>query len=588
MALKAILIDENENDEELNEELQNLDEREISLLMRQLRRVLQSKAQRYGKVFLKSNNQQRVFNSNGRPNYSQNYTPNYNSNFPSTSYNKDKGIQNTNAYTNANNNNNPSYTPPKTKEQISEETQDVCFECKQPGHFKRECPKLVKGRSQEVTSNLNYITNKLQLDESNLNFLDMSKYDVIELVVGINNKYKDVDRRLHLLWSEKMKLEEMHYTQRKEFTRMMDLKIQNEDEITSLSDQNHHLKVENNKFKENVLKLEIENVALILQVEEMESEKLQLYNNICKLHVDILNWKILNESIVQDNVTSQSQENNLEKESELSQTKEPKEKEFEIEAQRLKEENYKLTSQVVDQERFLNNKIDALIKEKENLEVVIQRFTKGNEMLDKMVHSKNSFNREGLGYDKKAQPKQVVQKDQQPKVTSPTPPSFKCSYCNKNGHTVQYCKFKNGEIKGKHVWIRKGSKPYPEVEKHVPFNKVAYNGQKQQRFQQPSMFQNRKHYVNTSGHASRTQHVPNHNVYFRSATHDRNTTHHVNSRFYDNARYTQYHARPNAPRNLYMPNYAYPMPIFFYENSNVSYDKLTQGPSRQRGTYKFN
>lgn len=56
MALKAILIDEDENNEELNEELQNLDESEIALLTRQLRRVLQSKAQRYEKGFLKSNN----------------------------------------------------------------------------------------------------------------------------------------------------------------------------------------------------------------------------------------------------------------------------------------------------------------------------------------------------------------------------------------------------------------------------------------------------------------------------------------------------------------------------------------------------
>ena len=147
MALKAILIDEDENDE-LNEELQNLDESEIALLTRQLRRVLQSKAQRYGKGFLKSNNQQRVFNSNGRPNYSQNYSSNYKSNYPSTSYNKAKGNQNINTYSNANTStNHPVYTPPKPKDPFPEETQDVCFECKQPGHYKRECPKLSKGRS---------------------------------------------------------------------------------------------------------------------------------------------------------------------------------------------------------------------------------------------------------------------------------------------------------------------------------------------------------------------------------------------------------------------------------------------------------
>ncbi|WOH04342.1 hypothetical protein DCAR_0623751 [Daucus carota subsp. sativus] len=144
MALKSILIDEDENDEELNEELQNLDESEIALLTRQLRCVLQSKAQRYGKGFLKSNNQQRVFNSNGRPNYSQNYTPNYKSNYPTTGYNKGKVNQSPNAYNHANNTH--TYTPPKPKEQNPEEAQDVCFECKQPGHFKRECPKLSKGR----------------------------------------------------------------------------------------------------------------------------------------------------------------------------------------------------------------------------------------------------------------------------------------------------------------------------------------------------------------------------------------------------------------------------------------------------------
>lgn len=86
MALKAILIDEEENDDELNEELENLDEHEVSLLSRQLRRVLQSKAQRYGKGLLKSNNQNQVFNSKGRPNYRNNS--------PTTSYTKNQGAPN--------------------------------------------------------------------------------------------------------------------------------------------------------------------------------------------------------------------------------------------------------------------------------------------------------------------------------------------------------------------------------------------------------------------------------------------------------------------------------------------------------------
>ncbi|KAL8156708.1 hypothetical protein AgCh_001714 [Apium graveolens] len=57
MALKGILIDEDKNDDELNEELEDLDEQEIALLRRQLSGVLQSKAQRYVKGFLKSDDE---------------------------------------------------------------------------------------------------------------------------------------------------------------------------------------------------------------------------------------------------------------------------------------------------------------------------------------------------------------------------------------------------------------------------------------------------------------------------------------------------------------------------------------------------
>ena len=164
----------------------------------------------------------------------------------------------------------------------------------------------------------------------------MNKHDLIELVVIYKNKYKDVEQRLHLLWSEKMKIEEIHHTQNKEYTRMMDSKVQEENEITSLKYQNHLIKIEVNKLQENILNLETENISLILKDEEMEHEKIQLNDNICKLHVDILNLKILNESNVQD---------------------------IEI--------SYK-------------NNLD---KENENLEEVIQRFTKGNKKLDQMVHT---------------------------------------------------------------------------------------------------------------------------------------------------------------------------------------------------------
>ena len=68
----------------------------------------------------------------------------------------------------------------------------------------------------------------------------------------------------------------------------------------------------------------MENVSLIFQSEEMENEKLQINENICKLHVELLNLKIQNELLTQESSTTKSQINNLEKEKELQQTNELK------------------------------------------------------------------------------------------------------------------------------------------------------------------------------------------------------------------------------------------------------------------------
>ncbi|XP_063938003.1 uncharacterized protein LOC135147896 [Daucus carota subsp. sativus] len=309
MALKAILIDEDENDEELNEELQNLDESEIALLTRQLRRVLQSKAQRYGKGFLKSNNQQRVFNSNGRPNYSQNYSPNYKSNFPTNSgYNKGKTNQSPNGY-NTNN-----YTPSKQKEQTPEETQEVCFECKQPGHYKRECPKRSKGRilvakngwdlsedeeppetseevvnlclmeiedaststdpsttNQEVSISLPTLVDIPPLKLSNLNLSKMEKDELIKVLVEMNTRYDYLDQLFLSTWSEKEKLEDLYQTQQKEFSRIKESKIKLEEEMVSLQDS---FNLDNNKTKNEITKLEIENISLLLKSKEWKMRSL--------------------------------------------------------------------------------------------------------------------------------------------------------------------------------------------------------------------------------------------------------------------------------------------------------------------------
>ena len=203
-----------------------------------------------------------------------------------------------------------------------------------------------------------------------------------------------------------------------------------------------------------------------------------------------------------------------------------------------------------------------------------------------MVHSKTSYNHEGFGYNKNSPSSRDPKSNVPSKKTSLTSP-LKCSYCNKLGHTVQYCKFKNGEIKGKHVWVRKDSRQYNNNNKRVPYNNMFNNDQRQQRPQQNTMFQNR----NTHNHvnrALRNYQLPNKNVYHQNASYydnNRNAAYNSQSRFH---RLVRSHDRYNASRNLYMPNNHYPMPRLLHANSYVNYDVLTQGPSRQRGTYKFN
>nr|XP_017227646.1 PREDICTED: uncharacterized protein LOC108203320 [Daucus carota subsp. sativus] len=413
MALKSILIDEDENDEELNEELQNLDESEIALLTRQLRRVLQSKINQ-------SPNGYNIANKNG------------------------------------------TYTPPKPKEQNPEETPNVCFECKQPGHFKRECPKLSKGR----------------------------------ILVAENG------------W---------------------DL---SEDEETSEATE------------------EVVNLCLMALEDDSSSSDISTSN---------------------DESNSVVQKDN----EELVHALNEKDEIFELETQRLKDEHSKILAQVMNQERILNDKINILSKEKDDLERTIQKFTKGNELLDKMVHSKISYNHEGLGYDKNAQPKKFVQGKKQTTFV-PATPKYKCSYCNKDGHTVEYCKIENGEIKGKYIWVHKGTKPYTKVDRFVPNNYVD-DTQRKPKFsfvQKPFAYQNRNSGYNayTNGQSSRSHFVPSHRFY------PQNTMYYSNDKnnMYQGGNYQRYnlqqpryydYSRNNASRNSYMPTQAYTMPIFY--NANV-------------------
>ena len=178
----------------------------------------------------------------------------------------------------------------------------------------------------------------------------------------------------------------------------------------------------------------------------------------------------------------------------------------------------------------------------------------------------------------------------------PASPRYKCSYCNKDGHTVEYCRIKNGEIKGKYVWVRKGTKPYHKVDQKVR-NKNVDNTQRQPRFsyvQQPISYQHRNTRYNSNGQTSRSRSIPSQHFYPQNTMYypnDRNNMYQgVNFQRNNPLRNTRYYdySRNVASRNSYVPNHDYAMPSFYHANSNAYNDTLTRGPLRRKGTYKFN
>nr|XP_017228692.1 PREDICTED: spindle pole body component 110-like [Daucus carota subsp. sativus] len=347
MALKAILIDDDDNDEELNEELKNLDESEIALLTRQLRRVLQSKAQRYGKGF-----QNQTINKEFSTQMEGQITLKIM--LLTTRLAKGRVLVAENGW---------DLSEDEETSEASEEIVNLCLMASDDASTSSEDFSI----DQEVCGPSRVLNYLHLFNVSNLSLLDMSKDDLMALVMELNRQLCDVNQRFLTLWSEHEKLKNSRNDQQKELTRMKESMIVCEDEINSLTNQTDLLKLEYNKCKDNFINLEVENMSLVLQAKELENEKLQLNDNNCKLHVDILNLKIQNESLNQDKSTPSQQKNS------------PDEENLLLETRRLKDENFKLLSQVKDQEKSLNLKIDSLIKEKENLEIVVQRFTNGNE-----------------------------------------------------------------------------------------------------------------------------------------------------------------------------------------------------------------
>ncbi|KAK1388235.1 hypothetical protein POM88_016413 [Heracleum sosnowskyi] len=132
-----------------------------------------------------------------------------------------------------------------------------------------------------------------------------------------------------------------------------------------------------------------------------------------------------------------------------------------------------------------------------------------------VFNSKESFNREGLGYNANFPPKREVQNPKTSKIATLKSSSNKCSYCNVSGYTSLYCKAKEGEMKGKYKWIPKGEKPKKGKETKVAQKKpnVVKNNLKQSKFhyhQKPIGFQQRnmKNQASTSTNNTRHSNVP--------------------------------------------------------------------------------
>ncbi|KAK1365704.1 hypothetical protein POM88_041265 [Heracleum sosnowskyi] len=129
-----------------------------------------------------------------------------------------------------------------------------------------------------------------------------------------------------------------------------------------------------------------------------------------------------------------------------------------------------------------------------------------------IFNSKESFNREGLGYNANSLPKLEVQISKNPKVTTPKSSSTKCLYCNVSGHTSLFCKAKEGESKGKYKWIPKGEKPKKDKETKVVQKKpnMVKNNVKQPKFdyhQRPTGFQQRNIKIQESTSTNNTRHL---------------------------------------------------------------------------------
>lgn len=90
------------------------------------------------------------------------------------------------------------------------------------------------------------------------------------------------------------------------------------------------------------------------------------------------------------------------------------------------------------------------------------KFTKGKENLNAMLNQHRcEFNREGLRYgcENKEHVKKGLYHVTSKETVTRVSPFTKCSYYNRSGHYIQFCRAKYGNCKGKMAWTPKGTVP---------------------------------------------------------------------------------------------------------------------------------
>ncbi|KAK1394093.1 hypothetical protein POM88_013149 [Heracleum sosnowskyi] len=191
-----------------------------------------------------------------------------------------------------------------------------------------------------------------------------------------------------------------------------------------------------------------------------------------------------------------------------------------------------------------------------------------------VFNSRESFNREGLGYNANSPPKREVQIPKTSKDTSLKSSSPKCSYCNVSGHTSLYCKAKEGESKRKYKWIPKG-----ESSKKNNVTKVAQkrvnvvkNDKKQPKFHYHKKtigFQQRnmKNQASTSTNNTRSSNVP------KQGYNARNPNSHGYARNLNAYSIPRNTNQVNGSLSHYanVSRHAYPININAYVRNNVNY-----------------